>query len=282
MSRIPAVLLCLTIAYSQPVVPQPLNPLEQLRQKNIAAVETGFAELQRKFDEGDATEYNLLDAYKAFYQREDRYRAELDSWIAAYPKSSSAYLARGVYFRKLGEFRRGTKYMAHVPQESVAYMLDMFGLAKQDLQTALRLNPKSYLAALHLLNIAQFEGDDAAAEKYLALGNRLLPTNFISRARYLISLTPRWGGSYALMDKFIADTRAQGVPQDKIDMLNAIKHDDQGAVAKQQGNTQEATEHFKKALILSRAGGERFRQDYLGYSTPICGDVAHRAQAYCR
>ena len=281
MLRPIALLFCLALLFTQPLYAQTSNPLEQLRSNNIAKVETEYSALQKRFEMGEVSEYDLLDAYKAFYQRDDQYRLELDSWIKNYPNSASAYLARGVYYRKLGEFTRGTNYISQVPRENIAYMEKMFAVSKQDLATSLRINPKAYLAILHLLNIAQFEGDDRAADKYLTLGNAVLPSNFILRARYLVHLAPKGGGSYQRMEKFIEQCRAQGLTQDKIDMLNAIKADDHGTVAEERGNVDQAQSEFKKALVLARAAGKRFRQDYLSNSAQICGESQHSRKDYC-
>lgn len=265
-----ALLISLTVVCSQPVFAQLSNPLEQLSAGNFEAVENTYSALQTRFERGLATEYDLLDAYKVFYQRDDRYTEQLTNWIKHYPQSASAYLARGVYYRKLGEFRRGTSYISQVPIDNVKYMEQMFVLSKKDLQTALRLNPKSYLAILHLLNIAQFEGDDRAATKYLVLGNVVLPSNFIVRARYLIHLAPKWGGSYTSMENFIDECRSQGLSPQKVDMLMAIKLDDQGMSAQERGQMGQARLAYVNALILSRSAGERFRHSYLQYSLQIC------------
>ncbi len=243
-------------------------------------MENVFSTLQGKFESGEASEHDLLDAYKAFYQREDKYRSQLNRWIDRYPKSSSAYLARGVYYRKLGEFRSGINYISQVPAENIGYMGKMFQLAKEDLENSLRYNPKAYLAILHLLNIAQFEGDNRAADKYLALGNAVLPSNFLVRARYLIHLTPKWGGSYPKMEKFINDSRLQGLASDKINLLHAIKFDDRGTTADERGDTEQARAEFKQALLLSRSEGRRFRQDYLRSSSRICAEPEHSGNEY--
>jgi len=277
-----ALLAYLTFACAQTTFAQLANPLEQLRAKNVAGVEEEFSALQKRFETGEASEYELLDAYKVFYQRDDRHRPELDEWIESFPNSSSAYLARGVYYRKLGEFRRGAEYSSQVPSENLVYMEKMFAASKPDLEMALHLNPKSYLAALNLLNIALFQSDDRAADKYLTLGNAVLPTNFIVRARYLIGLAPKWGGSHKSMEEFIAHCRSQGLAQDKVDLLNAIRIDDQGTVAEESGNFKQARAEYKRALVLARSAGKRFRQDYLGSSARICGEPEHRGQDYCR
>ena len=277
-----ALLVYLAFACAQPTFAQFANPLEQLRSNNVAGVEEAFFELQKRFETGEASEYDLLDAYKAFYQRDDEHRPELDEWIKRFPNSSSAYLARGVYYRKLGEFRRGAEYSSQVPRENLVYMEKMFAASKPDLEMALHLNPKSYLAALNLLNIALFQSDDRAADQYLTLGNAVLPSNFIVRARYLIGLAPKWGGSHKSMEEFIAHCRSQGLPQEKVDMLNAIRIDDQGTVAEESGNFKQARAEFKRALVLARPAGKRFRQDYLGSSARICGEPEHSGQDYCR
>ena len=257
------------------------DPLEDLRSGHVSLVESEYSSLQKRFEKGDASEYELLDAYKPFYQREDRYRPYLDNWIAQYPASSSAYLARGVYLRKLGESRRGDRYISETPRENVDYMLRMFAASKLDLKKALQLNPKSYLAVVHLLNIAQFEGDNAAANEYLSMGNALLPSNFIVRARYLIHLTPRWGGTYAAMDLFIEQCRSEGVKHDQINMLMAIKENDLGEVWEERGNFSQARAEYEQALHLSRSAGKRFRRDYLGYALSICAQAAYRGKDFC-
>jgi tetratricopeptide (TPR) repeat protein len=238
--------------------------------------------VQSEFEKGRITEFTLLDLYKVFYQRQDNLRAELNAWVKAYPKSSSAYLARGVYFRKLGEFKRGTNYISQVPPESIQYMAQMFTLAKRDLETALRLNPRSYLAVVHLLNIAQFEGDDDASDRYLQLGNALQPSNLLVRARYLIHLTPRWGGSYASMDQFIDESRAAGLAANQVDLLRAILLNDQGSALLSKGDWQQARRKYEGALQLSMAGGPRFRRDYLNESMQVCSDTQLAAKEYCQ
>jgi tetratricopeptide (TPR) repeat protein len=281
MRRFASFFLCAFLLANQLSYAQTLAPLEQLRSNNVAQVEAAYAGLQKRFEAGSASEYELLDAYKAFYQRQDQYRAEFGNWIKRYPASASAYLARGVYYRKLGEFTRGTSYISQVPQENIAYMQRMHQLAKEDLATSLRLNPKSYITILHLLNIAQFESDDRAADKYLALGNAVLPSNFLLRARYLIHLTPKWGGSHQKMKLFIERCRSEGLSQDKLDMLNAIRFEDQGSVAEAGGNTDQARAEYVKALVAARSSGKRFRQDYLRGSAAICEEPEHKGKDYC-
>ena len=271
----------LTVGFSQLAFAQNFDPLDLLTSGDVKSVEKFYSSLQSKFDSGAATEYDLLDAYKAFYQTDDKYRVQLANWIKTFPKSPSAYLARGIYYRKLGEHKRGEQYISQTPTENLTYMEQMFKLAQSDLEISLQLNSRSYLSVLHLLNIAQFRGDTTAATKYLDLGKTILPTNFLLRARYLIQLAPRWGGSYESMDLFIRNCRSEGAPQKTIDLLNAIRLNDSGEFAQEKGMPQALTDYVN-ALTLSRAADRRFRQDYLGYSLRICANSNYSAQDYCR
>jgi hypothetical protein len=84
------------------------------------------------------------------------------------------------------------------------------------------------------------------------------------------------------MERFIDQCRSQGLPQDKIDLLNAIKFNDQGMTAEEQGKIDEARSAYQNALGLSRFGGQRFRQDYLRSSARICKEPEHRGKEYCQ
>lgn len=280
--RVVLELICLFAVSAQLAIAQAGDVLDQLRSGGFQSVETRFSAVQGDFEKERITEFELLDTYKVLYRKEDDLRGELNAWVKAYPKSPSAYLARGVYFRKLGEFKRGTKSISRTPPENLEYMTQMFELAKKDLETALQLNPRSYLAVLHLLNIAQFEGDDDAANRYLRLGNSLLPSNFLVRARYLIHLTPRWGGSYRRMDQFISQCRTDGLATSQIDLLQAIELDDQGSALHDKGDWEQARLKYLNALRLSISGGSRFRRDYLKHSIEVCADPQHGSKEYCQ
>ena len=258
-----------------------LAPYDALNSGDYQALQRIFSTIESNFRKGELTEYQLLDAYKVFYQRQDVFRKQLNSWVANYPDSPIAYLARGIYFRKLGEFRRGTEYIDKVPQDNINYMNQMFRLAKKDLEKSLQLDPRSYLAVLHLLNIAQFEGNDRAAKQYLLMGDKIFPENILMRARFLIHLTPRWGGSYPEMEQFIKEERQHGLPRDEEKLLIAIELDDQGNMAQQKGDIGLAIAKYQKALTLTESASSWVRHHYLQYSLQLCSSKAFHSKSYC-
>jgi tetratricopeptide (TPR) repeat protein len=269
--RILAAVVVLVTLFATPCVAQvPRSAIDQLRNGSPQAAERAFSALQTSFENGRVTEYQLLDAYKHFYREDAALASGLDEWIRVFPQSPSAYLARGVYFRKRGEQRRGTNYIEKTPSADLAYMMSMFRKAKPDLAKSLQLNGNSYIAELHVLNIAMHEGDVLGARKALENATRILPSNILARARYTASLQPRWGGSYAQMDAFIARCRSEGVPEGTVALLESIKFEDLGSRAEEKGRLDDARAYFERALPLSRAGGPRFRDAYLYNALRFC------------
>lgn len=265
----------------QPSFATGFSTLDALRSGNYMALQKFYSTLQSRFKKGELSEVQLLDAYKPFYQNQDKYRAQLNAWIDRYPKSSYAYLARGIYNRKLGENRRGTKYINQVPEENITYMEKMYLLAKKDLKRALQLNRNSYLAVLHLLNISQSEGNSEDALRYMQMGNKISPRNMLVRARYLIHLAPRWGGSYAAMEKFIKLEQQQGLADDMVKQLESIKYDDIGFSQLERGNQRLAITNYEKGLTLASSATPWFRKHYLSRSLQVCSLPEYRNKTYC-
>ena len=71
-------------------------------------------------------------------------------------------------------------------------------------------------------------------------------------------------------------------PAERINMLIAIKIDDQGHSAQEQGKAGVARQSYINALGMGAPGGPRFRQDYLQYSSRICAEVSGTLPYYCQ
>src|SRR5215831_11187984 len=86
---------------------QSFDVVASVRKHDFGALEKHFNAIEAGFERGDVTEFALLDAYKPLYMRTDELSDDLTAWTSAYPWSYAAHLARGTYYRKLGEFNRG-------------------------------------------------------------------------------------------------------------------------------------------------------------------------------
>lgn len=130
--------------------------------------------------------------------------------------------------------------------------------------------------------MAVFAGDDLKAFRYLNVGNEILPSNLLIRARYLISLTPKWGGSWKEMEVFIGQQKANGASADRVEQLRSIMANEMGRVAQEAGEEAAARQAYTRALELSKSGGAWFRNYYLKASLQICRDPNLSSKEYCR
>lgn len=249
---------------------QSVDVVALIHQRDFGALEKHFNAIEASFERGETTEFALLDAYKPLYMRNDELSDDLLRWTSTYPKSYAAHLARGTYYRKLGEINRGTAFINDVPQSTISYMERVFGIAEAELTTALPLTGKPYLAVLNLLNIARQRGDDEAADRYLAQGNKLLPQNLLLRARYLDHLKPRWGGSYTAMLAFVARCKTEGMNGSDLSLLSAIINDDKGSTAEREGDLAEAGRQYKLALTNAEGTNQALKLEYLKNSIRAC------------
>lgn len=247
-----------------------LDVIELVRNRDFNSLEAHFNAIQSSFEQGKTDEYALLDSFRPFYTRTDVLSDELKEWTDAHPKSYVAHLARGTYYRKLGELNRGTSVSRDVPRAAMNYMDQVFEISEKELTTALPLRRNPYLAVLNLLNIARYRSDTVASDRYLAEGNRLLPGNMLVRARYLDHLKPRWGGSYAAMAAFVQRSKLEGVDAANLGLLSAMINDDKGFVAQTNGNLELAVATYKLALSQAEHANPRLQRDYLSAATFAC------------
>lgn len=171
--------------------------------------------------------------------------------------------------RKNG-YRRGEDYVRNVQAEDLQFMQQQFALAKADLRKTLELNPRSYLAILNLMNISMYEDDNESAQALLDAANQLKMDNLLVRARFLVHLQPRWGGSYSQMKRFIDETRSSGAPEDIVDLLSAIQFDDMGFVQEESGDLHGAADSYRRSLALSAKADPRFVHSYLSHAVDWC------------
>ncbi len=243
-----------------------IDVIASLRAHQFSELERHYEAVESKFEQHELSERGLLSAYYPLYRKEDTLSDDFAAWIEQRPSSPVARLSRGIYLRKLGEYRRGRGYAHQTRAADLEYMTQMHARANEDLSVALRLRPGSYITVLHLLNIAQFSLDREAARACLDTANRLAPDNLFARARYLISLAPRWNGSHEQMDAFVQETRTSGVTSQLGRWLEAIVSEDRADVAFYMGDDTAAAAHAADALRLAADAGEQFQSDFLSFS----------------
>ena len=95
------------------------------------------------------------NAFRAFYSTDPDFAAKYDRWVAAYPKSYVARLARAIYYKKRGREESGGKYIAETSRVQIEQMDSSFSKAIKDFGASIPMSPKPFLSYLHMLDIGR-------------------------------------------------------------------------------------------------------------------------------
>jgi tetratricopeptide (TPR) repeat protein len=260
---VPLVFVLCAIVWAQAAVAASYTQL--LRNNNVTELEALLTGVQQRFEAGELSEIDLRDAFRPFYL--DRLDAAAESnltkWASSSPRSYVAHLALGIYLRRRGDDARGGNFAADTSPESIDQMSMYHRRATEELRASIALTRKPILSVFHLLNISLHSGDRDKLITLLRQANEILPNNSLVRNTYALSLTPRWGGSYEQMDKFISATKRERVPENLVLQLVAIEEDDKGHTLEEQRQHSPAMEHFRRALELATRVGGTFARDFL-------------------
>lgn len=224
--------------------------VQLLRAKEFMQLNQLYDGYQRQYEQGRINDRDLTLFYQAFYQTSSDLESLLTEWIITYPDSYPARLARGIYYRKVGEEKRGGKYVGLTPRKNMADLATYLNLANQDLQISLKLTQRPIVTLLHLANTAMFSGDKEANLTWLKYANQIDPINYGIRRRYLLSLTPRWGGSYEEMWKYLEVCRKQQLSTEYLRIFESNIYLDQAKTLVEQGQRDRAFPLYRKALSL--------------------------------
>lgn len=237
--------------------------IKMLRSGQFAQLDQRYNTFQEHYEHGTINDYELSLTYQAFYDTSPDNEAFLNQWISKNPTSYPARLARGIYVRKLGDAARGAKFANETAPDKMIKMQQYLERANQDLLASLKLSQKPIVALLHLINISMFLGDKQASLAWLNYSNRVDPNNYGIKRRYLLTLTPRWGGSYDQMWAFLKACQDQHTSQEFLRIFESTIYLDQAKSFAEQNQRERALPLYKKALNLLEGIDNKDRLDAL-------------------
>ncbi len=221
-----------------------------LEERKFNELEQTFEHYQREYEAGRLDDWTLLNRYHAFYSISPETGTLLSEWIAQQPKSYHARLARGIHYRKVGENRRGVKFVADTPPENLEELHRNLAVARKDLEASLPLTRKPIVSVVHLMNVTMHREGGRANRKWLDEAIRIDPNNFGARRRFMYTLEPRWGGSYPEMWAFLEECRKQKLKDSHLRTYESIIYIDQANAFSQGRQDERALPLYKKALDL--------------------------------
>jgi tetratricopeptide (TPR) repeat protein len=139
----------------------------------------------------------------------------LHMWIDARPNSFFAQWAMGMSYIDQATSISGGRPLSRVSKGELSKMHQLYGTAIGYLQKAMQIDPHSALPQSMMLVIAGNEGQAAGktAEQWLQAANEADPKNLSARIQAVRFFSPRWGGSFELLDK-MAQQAEKSLPSD--------------------------------------------------------------------
>jgi uncharacterized protein DUF4034 len=183
--------------------PSQSETLALLNAERFAELDARFSAIQANYRNNVISDEQLRNAFRVFYDTDVALQSKYDAWVGKFPKSYVAHLARGVFYRKTGQNRRGGEFIAKTTDSQLQGMDAAFALAMQDLTVSAALDKRPLLTYFNEMSIAIFEGDTREIHSLLEKSLRVDPQNVIIRHEYMMSLEPRWGGTVEQMSAFL-------------------------------------------------------------------------------
>lgn len=223
---------------------------EMLSNKDFKKLNIALSDYQKAYEKDVRNEDNLLDAYVAFSVSDAYYEALLNEWVKSHPDSYQPYLARASYFYNLGWKSRGGKWANDTSDKQIEGMKSYFSKAKQDIEQVLKIKPDHIVPYYFLINIYKASGGDGEVKVIVKKALEKCPNSFRIRSTYLLSITPRWGGTYEEMDRFATESQKYAFKNSRLKALKGYVFYDAGNMQKLSKNYGVALELLNKALTF--------------------------------
>ncbi len=173
-----------------------------VERKEMAQLEALFDEgVARHFSQDDFSDdihdtFNYLLTNRDNLERIDRITT---AWLQQAPNSAYANLARGAYYNGEAWRARGGQYVSETPWEDLRRMSELVGQAIPYFEKAISINPRLMPAYTGMIDMGRMDSRDELVEEGIRGAEKWDPACPELATQILISLEPRWGGSYEQM-----------------------------------------------------------------------------------
>ncbi len=217
-----------------------ISDLENLMQGHIAA-----------YKKGQITADELSARFSSFATNNPAQESVLDQWVAQHPKSYSALAARGSYLVGMAWSQRGTAAAKDTGPKQFENLLAYMGRADADLKASIKLDDKPIQSYTQLIQVAK--GQNKKQEMYESILSAIKtdPKIFGARRAYLNAVTPKWGGSFQMMDEIIAEAKTSPMTDEDKRRLEADYFALKADQAKLDKDYNAAHELYKKSYALN-------------------------------
>ena len=234
-----------------------------LEQGNYGELERLLVGYQQAFEGDTSLSPRLENAFLAFRKVTPDAERSLTEWVDRYRNSYVALAARGSFYYFQGLEARGTAYIKDTPEGNIRAMRAYFDKAGADLERSLALTLKPYLSRLTLMSMARTNGNRRAERVQYLEAVKLAPQSVELRLAHMVSLEPRWGGSYRQMEALVAESRAELGDPVAVNRIAARVPAYRAFESQQAHQYPQALKHYDESIALYPGAGTLCERSYV-------------------
>jgi len=231
-------------------VPDLHNLSRMLDAHVFSALESQFEDMLQQYKEEMQCEQYLQASYNLFNSTNAISLDDLDLWVKK-TGSYVAFAARGIYKAQQGFKARGDEFdhfIAAPLSKKVAEMQHWHQDAAKDLMTAVDKNPALMPAYAWMISIAKASSLPFTPKQILQQAEAIDKRTFFVRYEYILSLQPRWGGSYEEMGRYAAQALKYNYLNPRLWTLQGEADADRADAKFAKGDHKSAIEFYTAAL----------------------------------
>ncbi|MBN2693142.1 DUF4034 domain-containing protein [bacterium] len=227
---------------------------ELLKKRDFKTLNKKLFELERNFEMDPKNEERLFDGFFSFGTGDPSYLKYIDEWIKYSPKNNIPKIAKGFHYYELAWRARGYKYICETDRKNIELMRKNLSKTAEELIKSLDNGLDHVVLYYLLIKSTTMLGDKKLKKDILEKALKVYPQSFRIRISYLLSISPRWGGSYEEMEQFIEKSQKDIDKNERFKVLSAFIDYDKGDLLYIAGKNKKALEYLDKALEF----GEHF------------------------
>lgn len=181
--------------------------LSLIRSQDFGTLDMMLVEIENDYEKDYRKERQVDIAFDTFYRASADLDALLGSWIKAKPNSYAAYLARGIYYTRVGWLKRGDKFIDKTTKQQLDWMAYYFQKALKDFDHARLINKKTVHPLCYEIEILMNFGQKEQIRKLYEEALQINPMSLTVRWYYITTVLPRWGGSIPAIEKEVESAR---------------------------------------------------------------------------
>lgn len=215
MRTLLAVVFSLTLIFSVTGWAEPNSNAEMdehilvlVKAQNFDKLESIIEKIETDYEKDYLNERPVDLVFDSFYRAREDLERLLSNWVRAKPTSYAAYMARGIYYTKLGWVKRGTRFIDKTTSQQLDGMTYFFQKAMADFEKAKSINAKALHPLCYEIEILMNFSQKDQVRKLYEQALKINPMSLTARWYYITTILPRWGGSTAEIEREVASARA--------------------------------------------------------------------------